>query len=121
MLDELLDCVRRLIADADDHHALAFETFLKFIQIRDAGAAGQARGGKYLHHEMFVPALTSTGLPLIHSLTASGAAGSPIWPPRPITGAKPAIRPQSQTAYFMIICDKFVPGWGREQVPNTPR
>jgi len=51
MFDKLLDQVHRLIADADDYHTLTFETFLERIEIRDASAAGQARGGKYLQHD----------------------------------------------------------------------
>src|ERR1035437_6350609 len=56
---------------------------------------------------MFVPALKSTGLPLIHSMTVRGGAGSPSLSAKLETGAKQAIRPTSKTACLLIIVYEF--------------
>src|ERR1035438_1900610 len=68
---------------------------------------------------MFVPALTSTGLPLIHSFTVSGAAGVPIWPPHPRKATSTAITTASETARLFIIPREFVAKYSLAQVPNS--
>src|ERR1035437_11188041 len=67
---------------------------------------------------MFVPGLTATGWPLIHSFTTKGGAGSPIRPPNPILGARHVIRTTRETAYFIIIPYEFIHARGLAQVPN---
>src|SRR5208283_3922493 len=69
---------------------------------------------------MFVPGLISTGWPLIHSFTTRGGAGSPIRPPQPILGAKPAIRTTIGNAYLIImfISNEFIHDRRLAQVPK---
>src|ERR1039458_3327153 len=68
---------------------------------------------------MFVPGLTSTGWPLIHSLTFSDGAGSPTKPPNPILGARPAIRTTIGNTYLIIfISNEFIHDRRLAQVPK---
>src|SRR5215831_12699816 len=69
---------------------------------------------------MFVPTLTSTGLPFSHSLTTSGGARSPIWPPKTRPTPQAVTATKYRSARFFIIDRQFVYPGGLKQEQTSP-